>query len=905
MTLRCSEIAEAAGLIPSKQAGDEEYYLCPNHEDHTPSLQINDKKNCFICGPCGKSGNSWEFAAFLAKLDATDKKGIADWLRRKGLSDHHHSSERSGKAGKTFNWKQIWENAVPVNDESANPIRRYLNNRGLRPENLPPSLRCHPGLEYWEQNAEGAWIKIGEYPALIALVNDEAGNPVGILRIYLSAEGTKASVSNLKKALGSISGGGILLGERGKIMHVAEGVETSLAVRQSINQSVTSTVSAPGMQALKIPSFSKELHIWSDKDPNEAGMNAALELAKRVAKEGVKVFIHIPPGPIPEGQKSLDWLDILNAKGADALIADLDKTEPWKSSESTGWDRPVPFRQYNLPIFPIETFPNWLRDFVQAVAVATQTPVDMAAMLAITILALACAKKVIVRVKSGYEEPLNIYTVTSLPPGNRKSTVFAEMIRPVKDFEEAECIRLTPEISASLTQHKILESRLTEKQNSAARAKEPGDRASFEQEAIALSKELAEFVIPASLRLLADDTTPERLSTLLREQGGRMAVMSPEGDVFELMAGRYSKNGAPNFVVYLKGHSGDDLRVDRTGRPSEYVKNPALTVGFTVQPEVIRGLSQKEGFRGRGLLARFLYSIPESLVGHRDPNPPSVPDSVRALYYKNVRALLELSSKNDEFGQPTTHILTFSLSATVSLHSFASELEPKLLPLGELGSMADWGGKLVGAVVRIAGLFHIAGHAGESAPWEVPISSETVGRALSIGRYLIPHARAAYAEMGADPAIADAQHILSCIKRKEQSVITKRDIFEGTKGRFKRVNELEKPLSILIEHGYIGQQSTEDHHGPGRSPSPVFEVNPHLFADSANTANSANLENGGLKSLLEDYLSENNNTAYQNPGLREDKDLESGSHNSHNSQNWNAAKDMGESDLDEVEEGII
>ena len=47
----------------------------------------------------------------------------------------------------------------------------------------------------------------------------------------------------------------------------------------------------------------------------------------------------------------------------------------------------------------------------------------------------------------------------------------------------------------------------------------------------------------------------EKLGMMLAEQGGRIASMSPEGGVFDLMAGMYSKSGIPQFGVYLMGHS--------------------------------------------------------------------------------------------------------------------------------------------------------------------------------------------------------------------------------------------------------------------------------------------------------------------------------------------------------------
>ncbi len=88
---------------------------------------------------------------------------------------------------------------------------------------------------------------------------------------------------------------------------------------------------------------------------------------------------------------------------------------------------------------------------------------------------------------------------------------------------------------------------------------------------------------------------------ILAEQGGRIASMSPEGGVFDLMAGLYSKNGIPQFGVYLMGHSGDNLKSDRVSRSSVYVERPALTCAYAMQPQVIVGLAANPAFRGRGL----------------------------------------------------------------------------------------------------------------------------------------------------------------------------------------------------------------------------------------------------------------------------------------------------------------
>jgi hypothetical protein len=85
MDLRCEAIATAVLGAPHRQSGAELFYGCPNHEDKHPSLQVNTRKNAFLCGPCGKGGNAWCLAAFIGHIEPNDKKAVASWLRDHGL----------------------------------------------------------------------------------------------------------------------------------------------------------------------------------------------------------------------------------------------------------------------------------------------------------------------------------------------------------------------------------------------------------------------------------------------------------------------------------------------------------------------------------------------------------------------------------------------------------------------------------------------------------------------------------------------------------------------------------------------------------------------------------------------------------------------------------------------------
>ncbi len=486
------------------------------------------------------------------------------------------------------------------------------------------------------------------------------------------------------------------------------------------------------------------------------------------------------------------------------------------SSPHFSWEAPLPFAEHNAPEFPAETLPEWLRSYVTELATSTQTPVDLPAMISLSALATALAKRARISLSDDWTEPLNLFSAVVLPPGSRKSAVFAAVTAPVEEFEQEEAMRSEPQRREALDAYDVAQARLKRAKEAAAKAKEDKrDRAIDDVKR--LSNQLAAMKVPAPFRLLADDCTPEKLSTLLRDHDGRMALLSPEGGVFELMAGRYSD--APNLEVYLKGHAGDDLRVDRVNRPPEFVKRPALTIGLAIQPDVLQGLKDKPGFRGRGLLGRFLYALPRNTVGSRDVEPPPLSPMARAIHGREFRALLALPDGEN--------IVRLSPEAKKEHRDFMRELEPRLGAAGDLAVITDWAAKLSGAVGRIAGLLHLAEIRTEEA-FNQRVSAETMKRALSIGRYLVLHAQAAFAEMGADPDTEGGRRILAWLRRTAPSLFTKRDAHQALRGTFRRAEDLVGPLNALEDRGYIRALELPEKAGPGRRRSPTYEVHPLL-----------------------------------------------------------------------------
>jgi replicative DNA helicase len=301
------------------------------------------------------------------------------------------------------------------------------------------------------------------------------------------------------------------------------------------------------------------------------------------------------------------------------------------------------------------------------------------------------------------------------------------------------------------------------------------------------------------------------------------------------MAGRYNQQVGPNLGAYLKGHAGDLLKVDRRGRPPEYVQRPCLTIGLTVRPEVLQGLAGRPGFRGRGLLARFLYSLPASLVGRRQPGAPTVPQAVADRYTLELQALA--ASLTRPAGDDPI-VLILDPQADELLLAFERDLEPRLAAgSGDLAHLAGWAAKLAGATCRLAALLHLAGHLRDG--WAHPIGANALAGAIRLADYLIDHARAVFDLMGADPRIDDARWLLDWISRTNQVQFSRRDAHQAARGRFRKATDLEPVLRLLEEHGYLRRVDPEpspDPQGRGRPASPRFVVNPlHPSSETTET----------------------------------------------------------------------
>lgn len=468
------------------------------------------------------------------------------------------------------------------------------------------------------------------------------------------------------------------------------------------------------------------------------------------------------------------------------------------TDEPQGWGEPLPpwCRPADLPPFPVDALAPALGDYVRGLAGEIQVPVDLAGSIALGVLAACVGGRVRVRVRSGWTEPTNLYVVPVADPASRKSAVVAACREPLAEAERRLREDAISSIGEQRTAKELAERHAETLKDKAAKTGNASDIAEA-QAAVARAEEMT---VQRHPRLTAQDATPEALVSLLADQGGRIAVISAEAGPFDALSSRYTKSS--NIEALLQAHSGDAIQVDRRGREPELVDHPALTFVVSIQPYVLRALVSRDEYAGRGLLARPLWVLVPDVVGTRRWEAPTMPEATRDAYR---RLIVDLATAAHSRSDVVT--LTPSRDAYEIIGELYGRVESLLGSDSDMGAglIRSWGGKLVGATVRIAGCLHAARwptllDSDSTAPME--IEAETMRSAVRIGEYLQAHAMVALADVE-DEASRDARVLLEYLAGRDRAPFRIRDVQRGGPKALRRAGRLVPVIDRLIDLGWI------------------------------------------------------------------------------------------------------
>jgi replicative DNA helicase len=241
-----------------------------------------------------------------------------------------------------------------------------------------------------------------------------------------------------------------------------------------------------------------------------------------------------------------------------------------------------------------------------------------------------------------------------------------------------------------------------------------------------------------------------------------------------------------------------------------------------VQPVVVTRLVSDTEMVGRGLLSRFLFSTPPSLVGRRRTGRhlPPIPEPVADAYQQRLHALaIDLAAWTD----PAR--LAFTPEALDILDPYEATIEHRQAPGADLAATGPWAGKLVGNILRVAGLLHLADHGPTGL--RHPIGPDPLHAAIAIGDYFIAHARTILAPRRT--GLDNARTVLAYLRRHQLTGFSFAELHRAlSRDRFPTKDTVQDAVDVLAEHGWIVELPAVKPAGPGRRPSPRYLVHTAL-----------------------------------------------------------------------------
>lgn len=455
------------------------------------------------------------------------------------------------------------------------------------------------------------------------------------------------------------------------------------------------------------------------------------------------------------------------------------------------------------PSFPLSALPETGRNMVEAVAEFNQVNADMPACLYLGALSTCIVGRGQVTLKDGYEEPLLLYLAVSANPSERKSSTSKLMLSPVYAYEAEQ----------SKKQNRLLleaRAKLGVKRKLLSQAENSGK----EERAIELTAEIEELESMQAFELIKSEGTTEAIAACMARNGGRLALVSSEGDFINIIAGAYSSGGGVYMEPVLKGYSGEPMQGVRIGRKVKAIDKAFLSVTLTVQPGILDKLTQSNDLTSNGVVSRFLYSMPASPIGSRSSDSASVPPAIVSAYEDSLSRILSMSHVD----------MRLTLEAWEVRCKWHDTIEPMLAPGGALDGVGDgWGGKIVGNTVRIAGLLAMADGCFKT------VEASHMKRAVLIGEYFVAQARHIF---GADtPFSANAAELVRFLHQWGKSEYKPSDLRQKLKNRkrFEETATIDRALRELIEAGIIREILPTTSAATGRPPQNTHRVHPELL----------------------------------------------------------------------------
>ncbi|MGP4073738.1 DUF3987 domain-containing protein [Piscibacillus sp. B03] len=301
------------------------------------------------------------------------------------------------------------------------------------------------------------------------------------------------------------------------------------------------------------------------------------------------------------------------------------------------WEKPKPIVVYNLPEYPIEVFPAWIKDTVMMLSSSLHVRKDMIANSVLGALSASLLGNYYFHYNAtNWSLGLNLYVLSALYPGVKKDAVQKIIFKVLLD-EQERLLKKDHEKFSELLSLIHVKKHKYEKLIKRKGAENDGEAAETLKEIKELQAKLDQKYF-----IISGDVTNERMIELVKNNGESLTVATAEAtELIDHMLGRYSSEGSIDFI--LKAWEGAPYTKNRSTREDLMLKHPLINLNLLTQPSE---LTKFHKMAHRGLLQRFLIVLPERYPLNKINYSQRVDKNVISIFHNNIKYLYEFDCIN-------------------------------------------------------------------------------------------------------------------------------------------------------------------------------------------------------------------------------------------------------------------
>ncbi|MDD7282046.1 DNA primase [Floccifex sp.] len=320
--------------------------ICPFHDDHDPSMQINTEKQIFKCFVCGTGGNVFTFVQKIEKISFPEAVSKVASMVGYPLSIHQYDSV---KVDKNKKYHDILSNFIQftqyeLNSEDGQSCLSYLKKRNISKSliekfqigyapNSDVSYRFLSGKQISNEDLKEVGLLYDETNDYVVFSNrlmipihDENGNPVGFTARRLNEDKDVSKYINTPQTILYEKGNLIFNYHRVKQSArkmnrciLVEGAMDVLAYEKAgIEQALACLGTACTSQQIRLLK-KLQVPILVAYDGDQAGQNATYKFGKLAVENGLKF-------QIVQNKTLLDPDELIEKYGKDELVSQLSNT---------------------------------------------------------------------------------------------------------------------------------------------------------------------------------------------------------------------------------------------------------------------------------------------------------------------------------------------------------------------------------------------------------------------------------------------------------------------------------------------------------------------------------------------------------------------------------------------------